>query len=393
MQITPLYRHAAMRIPALTALFSDLFDVTEIDVVKDGTTTLTCAAPHGVKIGAAATIAITDAPFPNPIVATERLANGDWILTTEFDHDLTTTPSLDIAEPWDLSADLAGFTDAAMNGALQLVSVPDRFTLIVRPSTSPADITLNGNEVQKRSLEFEMVGWHKVIAATANTLTFPTPATVLRSYTVTTPTVVRNIRIFGAVNLDAVMKHYVRSDAETAAHEITMFIAPLDSTRVRPRARGGVTALGPSQAVHFGVEDGFRVVVLIPSEASTSGVAALDLAQGPILRAILRTFNGLRLPREEFPASAPYSAILEEHGAVRHDGATYVHEYSFSASVDMTDNDRIQPWEAADLAAAAIGATSVTRVGAPAYRELHFTGLRHSSKPGILEALIELDSA
>ena len=390
MEITPLYRHAAMRLPAVTGRFSTPLAVTSLAVVKDGLTTVNCTAAHGVTVGASIAIAITDAPYGNPIESATRESNGDWTIETTNDHNLTRTPDPDIAASWDLVARLSGFADSAMNGTLQLVSVSDRFTFTVRPGSSPASITLTGDEIQLANLDFEMVGWHKVTATTATALTFPTPANVLRDYTVDSPTVVKGIRVFGAVDLDTVMMKYVRDDAETVANEITMFLIPQDRTRVRPFSRGNFTGIGPSQAAHYTVEDGFQVIVLIPSGTS-AGVTALDLAQGEILRAIIRTFNGLKIQRAGIPNGKVYDAQLVELGAVPHDWKTYVHSYSFAAHVDMSSDDRIRPHEIADIESAIVGSTSVSPVGAPPYREIEFGGLTHSGEPGILTATVQLD--
>ena len=387
MQITPLYRHAAMRLPALTSLFSDTLAVSEIDVVAAGTTTLTSTG-HGVTVGEYAAIAITDAPAPNPITAAVKVSGtDDWTITTQFDHDLTTTPSLDYANPWDVSAVLAGFTDAEMNGTLQLVSVTDRNTFVVR-TTELASLTLNGNEVQLKSLEFEMVGWHKVQAADANTLTMPTPSTVTRSYTVTSPTVARNIRVMGAVSLSMVMRKYVLGDATIDNN--TLFICPRESARVSSRTSDTRTRTGATVALNARLEDGFDVYALLPAHASVAGVAPVDLAHGDILRALLRTFNGLNLPRPELGNGNTYGAYLDTHGIVDHHGPTYVHQYSFSANADLSDDDRIKPYEMADLPA--LSSTSVHRVGAPAYRDVAFTGIAINGEPGLLTLDIELDS-
>lgn len=386
MQITPIYRHAAMRLPALTSLFSDAFTVTEIDVVKDDTTTFT-AAGHGVTIGESIAIAVTDAPFPNPITAVEQVAGSttDWKVTTQHDHDLTTTPDVNIAQAWNETALLDGFTDAKWNGAVELLSAPDRNTFYVRIA-SGASGTLNSNEVQLRNLEFEMVGWHKVTAADANTLTMPTPANVLRSYTVTDPTVVRNLRIMGAVTLDMVMKKYVLDDA--SIDDNTIFIVPRQSARVRSK-HGEMRTQAPF-AYHARLEDGFDVLALLPAHESSGGVAPFDLANGDVLRAVLRTFNGLTLPRPELGCGTTYGAFIEEHGMVEHNGPTYVHQYSFSANADLSQDDTILPYEAALLPA--LGSTSVSRVGAPAFRDVSFSGVAINGEPGLLTLAIELDN-
>jgi hypothetical protein len=123
---------------------------------------------------------------------------------------------------------------------------------------------------------------------------------------------------------------------------------------------------------------------------SSGGVAPVDLAHGDILRALLRTFNGLNLPRPELGSGNTYAAYLETHGIVDHHGPTYVHQYSFSANADLSSNDRIKPSEAAALPA--LGSTSVSRVGAPAFRDVRFNGIAVQGEPGLLTLNITLDS-
>ena len=387
MQITPLYRHAAMRLPALTSLFSDALAVTDIDVVSGGTTTITTSAVHGVTIGEYAALSITDALTPNPVTAAVKVGvTDDWTITTQYDHGLTTTPDVLRATAWDASTVLDGFTDAEMNGTLQLVSVTDRNTFVVRPSAL-ASLTLNTNEAQLKSLEFAMVGWHRAVWATTTTLTFPTPAAVTRSYTVLAPTVARNIRVMGSVSLDLFMRKYVLDDA--SINDNTMFICPRDSARVTSKVSDDRTRSGATVALNARVEDGFDVYVLLPAHTSNSGVAAVDLAHGDILRAVLRTFNGLNLPRSEFGCGNTYGAYLDTHGIVNHHGPTYVHQYSFSANADLSNDDMIKPYEQADLPA--IGSDSVQRVGAPAYRDIVFTGIAINGEPGLLTLDLKLD--
>ena len=126
MRITPLVLHAARRVPALTGRFSDPLNVASISVVAGGTTTLTCSAAHGVATGVSIAVSITDAMTPNPITAAVVDADGNIRLTTQYAHDLTTTPDPTKAKPWNTSATLDGFGSALIDGVKQLVSAPDR---------------------------------------------------------------------------------------------------------------------------------------------------------------------------------------------------------------------------------------------------------------------------
>lgn len=389
MQITPLHTHAVLRVPALTGLFSDSLGISSIDVVADGTTTITTDAAHGVTVSSSIAVSITDAPYPNPITAAVKQSNGDYLITTTNDHDLTTTPNPEIAAAWNTIATLRGFTDSKMNGSLQLISVSDRRNFTVRPSAPVESVTLNGSEEQLVNLEFELVGWHKVTAASATTLTFPTPEFVVRSYTADQITAARNHRIYGLESGELVMRKYVLDDTALNANELVMFVTPRDSVRFRSSLLGDHYA---ESAYHPTVEDGFDIIVVFPASASSAGVSPVDLAHGEILRAIMKTFNGLNLPAAtSYPCAKARDAEIISHGRVSHDGSRYVHIYNFGLNVELTKDDRIQPHEVADI----VNATSdnVWRKGFPAYRDLAVSGLAIQGEPGLLTINLQADTA
>lgn len=389
MQITPLHTHAVLRIPALTGLFSDSLGISSIDVVADGTTTITTDAAHGVTVSSSIAVSITDAPYPNPITAAVKQSNGDYLITTTNDHDLTTTPNPEISAAWNTIATLRGFTDSNMNGSLQLVSVSDRRNFTVRPSAPVESVTLNGSEEQLVNLEFELVGWHKVTAASATTLTFPTPEFVVRSYTADQITAALNHRIYGLESGELVMRKYVLDDTALNANELVMFVTPRDSVRFRSSLLGDHYA---ESAYHPTVEDGFDIIVVFPASASSAGVSPVDLAHGEILRAIMKTFNGLNLPlATSYPCAKARDAEIISHGRVSHDGSRYVHIYNFGVNVELTKDDRIQPHEVADI----VNATSdnVWPNGFPAYRDLSVTGISSLGEPGLFTINLQADTA
>ena len=373
-----------MRVPALTGLFSDTLGVASIAVVPGDVTTIETSEPHGVPDGGNAPVTIVDAPTPSKITDAALQPNGDVILITQHDHDLTTRPD-DRVVAFNATASLRGFTDPNLNGALELVSVENRDAFTVRPANPVAEVVLNGNEEQLTNLEFELVGWHKVTATSPTTLTFPTPPNVQRSYTADVVVASHRLRIFGAESGDLVVKKYVLGDERLVDNDCVMFIVPRENIRNRGQYLG---EHHPSSAYNPTIEDGFDIYVAIPGAAASGGVAPLDLAHGEILRAIMRTFNGLRIPDwPGFPLAKIRDAEMVTHGRVSYDGPTYLHQYAFDVLVELTPDDRVLPFEAADLG----NADSVHRVGAPAFRDLVLTGVKQKDRPGLLTASVQLD--
>lgn len=395
MRVTPLAIHAQRRIPALTSLFSDAVDASSIAVVADGTTTITCATAHGMTTGQS--VVIVDAEIPNPITAAVVNDDDTVSITTQYAHNMTTSPAgLDV-RPWSTSAKLANFGSAALDGTKQLVSVEDRDQFTIQPTTPVVSITLDGGEVLLERLEFALAGMHKITAATATTLTFPTPATVTRSFSVTSPTIVKAPRCYAAANLEQVMRRYVRADATaTPADKAHLFITPVDVKASRGQsARGDAIAdIGDGTDYRQLIMDGFEVIVVIPSEHSPGAVAAIDKAQGEIFNAVLRTFLGLRVPQPEISASSSYVAVLEGHGMQAFDGANYYHGYRFQTQFVVVNEDAIAPFDWPDIDPDAI-ADTLYPVGAPPFQDLTLDGLRikpgTAVHPGELTATVKID--
>lgn len=370
MQIGPLITHAMARIPALTDLFSDPFPVVSMAVTAAANTVLTTAAPHGLSPSKRHGLCVVDAATPNAVVAIEAASDGDYRLTFEHDHALTAGPRpgshawtgpsympTGAEKWWDLAVTLAGFTDAAaFNGLCQLIDVPDRRTVVITPRAVPATLALNGHEVLLERLEQGLAGWHAASVTGPSALSFATPAGVTRSFTVTAPKVSRRIRIAGSLNRDVVGQQYVRGyqsylppvESVESLAAPWLFIVPAAQARLSKdrNAQTDATAeITPASDYRQLLIDGFEVLALLPARDAIAGVECSDKAQGPVLRAVLRTFHGLKVHRPELATQTKQVALLSDHGAAAYDRATYMHAYTFEANAFLTNKDAVQPFE------------------------------------------------
>lgn len=357
MKLSPLIHLAAMRVPALTDLFSDAIPIASMAVGVGTLITLTASAPHGIPVNAAEGVCVVDALTPNPITAWELLDNDDVEITVTYPHGLTTTPDVAKYDPHNLTAKFGGTGIAELSGDVQLVSVPTQSTLIVRPSDTvslPGSIPAEAALLER--LEREIIGWHAATAVSPTVLTFPTPASVTRSFAVANPKVARNIRTWGAVDLEHALSHFTRSN-ETVAPLVDrsyMFVLPYDqATLSRDRMSRSDASLEVTAATDIRqiLIDGFEIVVVLPAERYGGAVACVDKCHGPVLAAVMRTFNGLKVPRAELAQPADYLAFLVSHGRVRYDGANYVHVYRFECPAQLTRQDCVDPNEVADVSA------------------------------------------
>lgn len=395
MKLLPLVIHGGNIIPRYTSRFSDALAVSSIAVVEGGSITITTTAPHGVTVGQQTALSITDADTPNPITAAIVTADGDIEITTQYDHN----QAFGASNNADLitTVKIAGFTNALINGTRQITAIPAQNKVRFTPGGEVSSITLNSAEKLLEKMEGEVIGWHAATAATTTTLTIPTPDAVQRSYTALNPIVVRNIRIFGAIDLDAALAHFTRDDAAlTKAH---LFIVPptvTKASRSNFSQTDGLGEVGPGSDYRQLLQDGFTALAFLPGKTTAAHVACYDLAVGELFRAILRTYRGLKLPTSELAAcGSSYVALLNQHEPILvSNRAIYVHAYKFELMVELTNEDAISPidWSLLDDAAIADGdpPTSVPPTGAPVIRGLDFTGILRQGFPSPLTASVEI---
>jgi hypothetical protein len=357
MRVLPLVLHATARVPALTALFSDALSVASMVVTPGQSMVLTTPAAHGFSVGGRIGLSIVDADVPNQIIAA-RIVAGEYVeFTTRYPHDLTTVPGGDQTNSWNTAARLSGFALTSLTGLVQLASAETATTFAVRPSVMPTTLPLTGTEALLERLQNGVIGWHVATATSTTELRIATPATVTRSYSVPAPSIVRNVRIAGALTLEVALQQYTRGygigETTQSSSELAkswMFIVPSPSVRLsrdRNSSSDAVTEQTPGSDMRQLLLDGFHVYAMLPATGAGSGVQPSDLAHGEVLATVLRTFHGLSLPRREIYNGDAFVASMIEHGNAlgQYDRATYVHGYVFEAPAYLTRFDAIQPFE------------------------------------------------
>lgn len=397
MQITPLVLLAATRVPLLTTAFSDEIELTSMVVTAGGSTVLTTVRPHGTPISTKVGVSILDAFAPNPIEQATLLENGDVRIRVTYPHLMSPSPETYQLEAWDAFARIAGYGHIDIDGTPQLVSVENDRLFTIRPD-APLTVLPNpaaGAKLLER-LEREVVGWHSVTATGPLTLSFPTPATVTRSYTVTAPRAALNIRCWGAVSQDHALSHFVRENESDALvlDRGWMFVCPHPIARLsrdRAATSDATTEIEPGTHVRQTLVDGFDVVVVLPAERYGGAVGCVDRCRGEILRAMLRTFNGVVIPWGALDSPGKKVSMLNSHGMVRYDRANYVHVYGFEASAMLTDGDCASPVEIPDLrliddaVIAGIPITDAPPIGTVPFKALDLAGLYRKDHAAALD--------
>ena len=350
MKLTPLVTLAKLRVPVETDIFGDVLDVASMTVAEGGLITLTCATSHGIAIGASEWVTIADALAPNPI--TDLVASGaDVVVTTQYPHTLTKSTDARYAEyPGYATLTVPGVS--GLNGAIYLVSVGSRTSFTVRPATP---VTLPGSvqagSVLLESMESGVKGLNTATATSATVLTMPTPAGVDRDYTVSSPKVSRALRIYGAVDLAHAITHW--TDATPSAGRGCLFVTPRRRARLsrdRLSRTDANVEWSPNQSYRQMLMDGFEVYAFVATQSMAAAVGAVDRCNVEVLKGVMRTFNGLRIPFSEFDGGAQFAATMVSHGVETYNKTSYVHLYEFEANVQITAGDGVASGSLPDLA-------------------------------------------
>ncbi len=369
MEITPLVRHAAMHLPALTDLFSDQLPATHLTVRQPGEmSVIVCGEPHNIPVGTRTGICISKMDVPNRITAVFDAAGEPWHyhFITGYPHDAHQGQMVR----------LAGFTDARMNGQLEVYDVGSDLEFEVVRDGVPVPV-LNGSEVLLESLDRGITGWHVVTATSETELEFATPGSVSHPFEIENPVILSNIRIWGSLTYEGARNAYIRvtegGQAKIMSEKPGLFIVP---NPLISMAKSKDAGIGITQEVNSGTDfrarllDEVDIFAFFPVTGHND-VEVADIVQGQLLAAMLKTFYGLKLPRPELSACPEehMMMVFNRHRAIEHNGAVYVHGYEFQAPALVRNDDVISADQYPDFAPEG---DSLQPVGTRALRGIDF---------------------
>ncbi len=328
MNILDVVHQLRLTLPSLSEDFVDRFSISTVSV-SNGLCTVTTVDPHRLRVGELASL--SGVAIETPIFSVTKTGLTATV-TTSSDHDLTEGfPEL---EP-----ELAGFTSAAFNGKIEALTVANRraFTFqTVEPTP-----TLNGNEVLLERQRIGGVnGLHIITAIGKNTFAFETTAAD-GNYEAEGATVSGSARVMACATPDRARAIYdeVRDALDSKA--IAFVISDGGATsKDRQSESDAIAARTTGDDLRLKVVNDFTVAVYLPTEKQLAAELALGRFTGSILKAIVSSLFGLKLP-SPFVCGGEYKAIFSAHELLDYDGATMVWGYSFQVPADLTIDDAV----------------------------------------------------
>lgn len=344
MKITPLISHAAARLPQVSDLFAGTV-TADITATAGDVISIVCDTPHGLPVGQKVAVCISNARVELPIFAASDIGNDEAKLEFATPHGLVDLPTIPRTKAWNPTLTLAGFDDPLMNGVHEFKRIlsANEAVIVLPNGADPAAYTAP-YIIEEHNTTLN--GWRPVDVIDETTLEAPAGSLITRDCQANGAKIAVNIRIWGAIDFDQILNLYTQENS--AVNDLRMFISPVGTVAMskdRNAKSSSVAEISPG--VHFRqvLMDGFHVVVVVPTHDDMGSIRAADLINGPVLSAVLKTFQGLRLTRPDLPGATSFAAILKQHSGRIINNAYYVHEFEFEAPAILSNAEAINPSE------------------------------------------------
>lgn len=358
-----IVEHLQRYLPHFTDIFSVQLDVNTISVLGN---VFTVNAPtHGLIVGAK--IIASGGRFENKITSVVDNGDGTLRFETAQEHDLTKPKSQN--DPKTLFLTGIG---GAWDGFHTIDSIPNRmFFEIQYPTgeTVPPVITTAFLLEDRNSVFLGDASVNTVIDVDNFTFVvegvpdFPTGDIELAVIT-------KNVHITGASDIDRAEKFYTKN----AQGEAFLFVIMNDAdiSKDRRMQNDGIGLYSPQNLGKQILLQDFSTVVFFPTDDSSTGFEAQDLAYDEIYRVLVKTLLGFNFPDPD--TVQKYLSISTGHAPGIYNTSYYSHVYNWQVPSVLTIEDN--------------GFNLQEEV---AFRDIDLTLLNNSDPEAVLEANINLD--
>ncbi len=328
MRASDIVNQLAVRLPALVDDFTDQFSVTSLTRV--GTTvTATTAAAHGLTTGRQ--VNITGAQTPITISSLTRVGIVGTMVTAA-DHDITTGAGFNVQ--------IDGATEAEFNGTFTLLSAPNRRTITFQMVDSGATTATGAPLLLNGSNPFQSYNGLRAVTATPTTTTFEFEVTDSTLFTPASGTIVAKTdpRITASVAFERIVDFYTKQEVDKAY--LIVVLGDAIANKNRNIDTDATDNIQRGNYFNQKLIQGVSLFLLLPVSAQIAGRKARDRAEellSPICQSILTA---------KFPSLVENSnnpLMLSSHGFQDYNGAVYVHQYTFEATLQLGPSDIFEP--------------------------------------------------
>jgi len=323
MKLSDVTDQLKILLPKYTNLFSS--QVSFSSVVASSNVVTIDAVGHGLSSGEAATLQGFKYPTPIDSVSQDGLI---FTFTTSEEHDLT--------YGWQDEVELAGFTDAAWNDSFALIDVTNRNTFKVQ-STNTLPI-LNGSEVLYEDRVDGVNGIYTLTAVTPDQLSVT--GSGIKDGTYIGGQVHSRVQVAGSVSFERALEQYTEQSLTGVWAFVVMDNA--ETSKDRNTISDAVATPVTGSDIRLRLVDGFVIHLFKNVSAEIAAEASVDILRHDLLFPILRSVFGARFDTG-LSGGGDFRTILKGHNMVYYNRATLVYSYAFEVSMDLIEDDAVQP--------------------------------------------------
>lgn len=353
MRSQDIVNQLAIYLPALVDDFTNNLGVASLTRV--GTTvTVATSVDHGLAVGKQVNVtgALT------PIVITSLTRSGlVGTLVTDADHDITENAGFDVQ--------IEDASEAEFNGTFELLTVPNRRTVTFKMPDSGATVATGSPLLLNGSNHFQSYNGLREVTAVPTTATFEFEISDTTLFTPArgTITVKTRPRISASSSFERLIAAYTKQQPSNA----WLFVVLGDSLASKNRNVDTDSTDNIQTSAYFNQRliQSVSLYVFLPTSNSLSGRAAADRCQ-ELLSPICQSILGVKFPSLVENTNNPL--MITGHGFEAYNGAYYVHQYSFEATLQLGPSDIFQPSD--DVAFRDIDLTMGVDVGTETFNTL-----------------------
>lgn len=325
MRLLDIINQLRLILPKYSTRFGSNLSITSI-TASGGTATIITTGAHGLSNGQLVSLSNVETLTPIAAFSKDGLV---FTFTTPSDHDLT--------YGWleHETITMSGFTDSAWNTSFTLQDVPNRDSFKVQSINS--DPVLNGNEVLHEIRSDGVNGAYSVTVV--NTATFTISGSFIDG-NYSGGTVTKDVRIAGTVNIERAIEQYTEQNIGDLWGFVSMHDAEVSKNRHAVSDATSTPTTGT--AIRERIVDGFSLYLVIKTTEDIAAQDAVDICRHELLSPILKSVYGARFT-SGLTEDTDFRSILTGHGSVSYNRAIYVHVYTFELSMDITENDAVEP--------------------------------------------------
>lgn len=327
MRASDIVTQLAIYLPALVDDFTT--QVAAVSLTRSGTTvTVTTDTDHGLTVGTQANITGALTPISCGITRNGILAT----LVTASDHDITENAGFDVQ--------IEGATESEFNGTFVLNSVPNRRTTTFIVDDSGPLVATGSPLLLSGSSPLQQYNGLRTITVVPTTTTFEYEISDATLFTPASGDIVIKTlpRISSAVTLDRIVASYTKQENNRA----WLFVILGDGVADKSR-RIDTDATDNIQSGNYFNQRLIQVVqlyVFLPTTAEIGGREARDRCE-ELLNPICQSVLGAKFPSLVENTNNPL--MITGHGLELYNGAFYVHQYAFEATIQLGPSDIFQP--------------------------------------------------